>query len=162
MKFTKGIPLPDSYRKKQADAIRGKKRPEWVRKKISEGKKGNKNPMFGKKPSDEHRKKISETLKRIKAPLRNLLFQEVVHNIRHSVEYKIWREKVFARDEFRCIWCFDSKGGNLNADHIKPFSLILKQNRIISLEDALKCKELWDLFNGRTLCKKCHKLRHSI
>lgn len=42
--------------------------------------------------------------------------------IRESAEYKLWRKSVFERDNFTCIWCFQ-KGGNLNADHIKPFAL---------------------------------------
>jgi len=25
---------------------------------------------------------------------------------------------------------------------------------------AYKCKELWDIKNGITLCKKCHKKQH--
>ena len=41
--------------------------------------------------------------------------------IRHSKEYRLWREAVFIRDDFTCRFC-GQRGGRLNADHIKPFS----------------------------------------
>lgn len=62
--------------------------------------------------------------------------------IRSSEEYRIWRMAVFSRDGFTCQMCGDDKGGNLEADHIKPF---------------WKFPELrLDVNNGRTLCKTCH------
>ena len=67
--------------------------------------------------------------------------------IRESSKYKIWRESVFKRDNFTCVSCGDKKGGNLNADHIKPFALFPK-NR-------------FELSNGRTLCINCHKKTYS-
>lgn len=62
--------------------------------------------------------------------------------IRGSTEYALWRGKVFERDLFTCVFC-GQKGGRLEADHIKPFSLFPD----LRLE----------LSNGRTLCKECHK-----
>lgn len=67
--------------------------------------------------------------------------------IRSSLEYKIWRTAVFERDKYTCIWC-GMKSGNgkhvqLNADHIKPFSLFPELRFAID--------------NGRTLCVDCHK-----
>jgi 5-methylcytosine-specific restriction endonuclease McrA len=50
---------------------------------------------------------------------------------------------VFERDNYKCIWCGDSRGGNLEADHIKPWSKYPEFRYKVS--------------NGRTLCKKCHK-----
>lgn len=67
--------------------------------------------------------------------------------IRNSIEYKLWREAVFKRDDFRCTLCGNrqSKGHKviLNADHIKPFST----------HPDLRL----DINNGRTLCLPCHK-----
>tara|TARA_Y100000310_G_C20518222_1_gene732294 strand:+ start:340 stop:819 length:480 start_codon:yes stop_codon:yes gene_type:complete len=62
--------------------------------------------------------------------------------IRGSKEYKEWRKKVYQRDNYTCQEC-NTRGGVLNADHIKPFSLY----------PSLRFK----VDNGRTLCVSCHK-----
>lgn len=61
--------------------------------------------------------------------------------IRQSHEYKEWRNSVFKRDDYTCVNC-GKRGGVINADHIKPFSLFPELG--------------FDLNNGRTLCKDCH------
>lgn len=63
--------------------------------------------------------------------------------IKSSYEYKKWRKVVFERDKYTCIWCGDNKGGNLEADHIKPQSKFPKL--------------IFEVSNGRTLCKSCHQ-----
>ena len=67
--------------------------------------------------------------------------------IRKSLKYKLWREAVFKRDNFTCVWCGVRAGNGkaviLNADHIKPFSLFPELRFAID--------------NGRTLCESCHK-----
>lgn len=77
--------------------------------------------------------------------------------IRKSAQYKLWRQSVFKRDGFTCQSC-GLCGGDLQADHIKQFALILIENNVQSLDDAIKCAPLWDITNGRTLCVPCHKL----
>ncbi len=65
----------------------------------------------------------------------------VNNRIRQSSEYKTWRDAVFRRDGWKCIWC--RKGGYVEADHIEPFA---------------SCPERrFDVTNGRTLCRRCHK-----
>lgn len=77
--------------------------------------------------------------------------------LRSSKHYSEWRLSIFNRDNFTCQFCGDSKGGNLNVDHIKQFALILKEHKIQTLEQGFQCQELWDSDNARTLCVPCHK-----
>lgn len=63
--------------------------------------------------------------------------------IMDGYEYRFWRNGVFKKDNYTCIWCGDSRGGNLEADHIKTW------------RDYPELRFAID--NGRTLCHKCHK-----
>ncbi|CCG99843.1 hypothetical protein FAES_1833 [Fibrella aestuarina BUZ 2] len=78
--------------------------------------------------------------------------------IRTSAQYRNWRLSVFKRDAFLCQHCGDAtKRQDIEADHIYPFSRILSDYKIETLDEARNCAALWDLSNGRTLCKDCHK-----
>jgi len=76
--------------------------------------------------------------------------------IRWCFKSRQWRSDVFTRDDFTCQLCF-KRGGDLHADHIKPFALILEENKIFTLQQSYNCEELWNINNGRTLCEICHK-----
>jgi hypothetical protein len=77
--------------------------------------------------------------------------------IRKMLEYKLWRHQVFVRDGFACVECHQV-GKRLNVHHIKSFVRMLKENHITTIWEAQMCKELWDVNNGVSLCKECHKL----
>jgi 5-methylcytosine-specific restriction endonuclease McrA len=62
--------------------------------------------------------------------------------IRKRSKYRLWREAVFKRDDYTCQDC-GKRGGTLNADHVKPFSLFPKLR--------------FSIDNGKTLCVPCHK-----
>jgi len=111
-------------------------------KKISEMKKGKPTWAKGKNFSAEHRKKISNSIKGKSHWNWKGGISSVNERIRKSVEYKLWREAVFKRDNYTCIWC-KQKGGKLNADHIKRFA------EFPELRFAID--------NGRTLCDMCHR-----
>jgi hypothetical protein len=52
-----------------------------------------------------------------------------------------------------------AKGVYLNADHYPIlFSEIIRNNNIKNMQKARECEILWDINNGRTLCRECHLL----
>lgn len=78
------------------------------------------------------------------------------HAIRTSSKNKAFRRFIFLRDNYTCQTC-GKRGGEIHVDHIKPFSWVIEDNNIRSLDAALACAELWDVTNGRTLCESCHR-----
>lgn len=61
---------------------------------------------------------------------------------RKSLEYKKWHKAVLERDWFQCQEC-GYKGREIEVDHIKPFYLYPELR--------------FEIDNGRTLCKPCHR-----
>lgn len=61
-------------------------------------------------------------------------------------EYNQWRLNIYHKDKYTCQKCGDNKGGNLNAHHLNSWD---------------NYKELrYNIFNGITLCNKCHEELH--
>lgn len=119
--------------------------------------------MKGKKHSDNSKDKMSiAQAKRYGSDLTSWerAERDVYDLIRKDIKYKSWRKEVFVRDNFICQECGYDKGGILHAHHIKPFAEILSKHNIKTLGDAINTQELWDINNGVTLCKKCHKALH--
>lgn len=92
--------------------------------------------------SDETKKKISVANGRKKGWV-----TPENHRIRGSSKYDCWRKAVFKRDNWTCVTCKARSGSGkpvtLNADHIKPFAYYPELR--------------FELSNGRTLCKECHR-----
>ncbi len=139
----------------------GKHHSQETRIKIGESNKGRVNPpsaiesmrekLTGRRMSLEQRARRSGELSaNWKGGVSRLNWR-----VRQLSEYINWRKQVFYRDNFTCVLC--GKKGNVEADHIKSFALLLREFNIKEPTDAIKCVGLWDTDNGRTLCKKCHK-----
>lgn len=162
--YWKGKKLSPESKEKMRLAKIGKKASEETKKKMSLAHKGHK--RGGWTFNEETREKFRDVqYKIIASGKRNYSYKggvtSVKEKIRKSLKYRIWRESVFKRDDYTCIWC-NKKGGKLNADHIIPFYKIVEkiqfQHGVENLfENSLKDVLLWDLSNGRTLCIQCHK-----
>lgn len=100
-------------------------------------KKGTKNPH-----SEETRRKMSLAQRGNKAPNWQGGKTNKNETSRRNIEYRLWRESVFRRDNYICQMC-EKRGGILNADHIKPFAYFPELR--------------FDTSNGRTLCVSCHR-----
>jgi hypothetical protein len=154
----KGRKHSEETKKKLSEQRKGKKfSPEHIEKlriaqkgnsnakghKLSEDAKikiGDKNR--GIKRTDEFRRKVSDSTRGEKGNNWKGGLTPINRRIRESVELRLWREAVFARDAWTCQHCGDNKGGNLNAHHIKQFA------HFPELRTAIE--------NGITLCKSCH------
>jgi anti-repressor protein len=64
---------------------------------------------------------------------------------RNTAAYRKWKKEVFEKDLYTCQRCGYS-GKDVEPHHIIPWSKSVKKR--------------FDVDNGETLCKKCHKLEH--
>ncbi len=87
----------------------------------------------------------------------------LVRLIRRMDEYEIWKRAVFVRDRFTCQQCGARNGRRrvIEADHIVSITLLVRENKVNSIESARVCNALWDVNNGRTLCHSCHEQTES-
>lgn len=95
----------------------------------------------------EVRKKISETMTGKNNHNWKGGITSINNKIRTSKEFKTWRKAVFKRDDYACQAC-GARNGNgktiyLHAHHILPF--------------AKYPEKRFDIDNGLTLCKECHR-----
>ena len=133
---------------------------------------GKNNGMYGKKHTTEAKLKMSKSRtgktgekatawKGGKESLNKRVKRHIFRNI-------CWGAKVLERDKHKCQCCGTSD--KLDAHHIKPISLIIKELLIgkeawtdeEKFQYLITCQEIIDesLLNGITLCRKCHKEHH--
>lgn len=114
--------------------------------------------MTGKHPSEETRKKLSISSKGNKSTLGKRGkdannwkggLTKKYKLLRSRIEWKLWREIVFLRDDYTCQKCGKSKC-ELHPHHIIQVKDLWNKN-----EDLI-----FDVNNGITLCKECHYKVH--
>lgn len=160
----KGFKHSNEMRKKLSEANKGKHLSEETKKKISIS-------MKGRKISDETKLKISDFRKGKPSPTKGKTWPiasrikfsisqrgsngnnwrggiENKHRaIRGRIEFSLWRESVYVRDNWTCQKCL-IKGGKLHPHHIRNFA---------------EYEELrFAIDNGITFCRKHHADFHKI
>lgn len=87
----------------------------------------------------------------------------LIRLIRRMDEYELWKRAVFIRDRFTCQKCGARNGRKrvIEADHIVSIHLLVRENKVNSVESARSCNKLWNIDNGRTLCHSCHEQTES-
>ena len=115
----------------------GKKRPIVTKKKMSDSHKDN--PKVLKHLKELGKKHSGENHWNWKGGITSEMKQ-----IRSTEEYQVWRQKVYARDNWKCQKCDKKK--DIVAHHKKSF------------KDYPKLR--FNVSNGKTLCRSCHKKVH--
>jgi len=95
--------------------------------------------------SKKTRRKMSKSHSREKCHFWKGGITSINAKIRNTVEYKLWRDSVFIRDNFTCQRC-GQIGGVLRAHHKNNFATYIDRRL--------------DITNGFTLCNDCHKEFH--
>jgi 5-methylcytosine-specific restriction endonuclease McrA len=146
---------------KISEFAKGRHFTEEHKRKLSEVQKGRKGLNLGIPRSEETKRRISKGLKGSKNPHWKGGISPIVELIRGSSKSKQWRTDCLIRDKFTCRKC-GYKGENLEVHHRKSFYKFLVEIKnylpLFDLyEGAMLYIPLWDISNGITLCKKCHK-----
>jgi len=139
-KGKRGLYKPSEEIKKRISLkLIGKKVSKETREKISLANKGRTSQNKGISMTEEQKKKIKKALidrwNKIGRKIKN-------KNRHHALGYETWRNAVFSRDNWTCIWC-KKRGGRLQAHHIKSWVNYPELRYILD--------------NGVILCIKCHK-----
>lgn len=172
--WNKGRRLPAKTRRKIGEALKGrvawnkgKETPQSIKNKLSElakGKHHSPNTEFrkGQHAGDKNPAKRIEVRRKISAEKMGKphFNQRGVNHpkwrggttaegerLRKTLDYKLWRKAVFARDNWTCQKC-GRKGHRLNSHHSYNFA------DYSELRTSLK--------NGTTLCRECHIGFHKI
>lgn len=123
----------------------GMKFSEKHKENLRKAKMGERNNNWNKKPSIKTRKKLSKSHKGEKGSNWKGGITSKNKEIRNSIEFRLWREAIFIKDNWICQRCKIS-GGHLHPHHIFNFASYFDLR--------------FDISNGITLCKKCHDEFH--
>lgn len=132
-----GTPLSEEHKAKIASANKGKSglwmkgraMPEKTRRKISDYWSANRETHNHYRDGKGHERSSART-----AAMQRL-------------DYRLWREAVFARDNHSCVMC-GTRGGRLHANHIRAWAVRPDLRYVVD--------------NGETLCVPCHKITDSF
>lgn len=135
----KGVSRPQHVKEKCRLGNLGKKRSLETRARIS-------NAGRGRIVSEETRRRMALSHSGEKTNFWKGGIDKKVYKHYQNIDYRIWRERVFKRDNFTCQDC-KIRGGLLHPHHIKSYTYFPELR--------------YEVSNGKTLCKPCHVNFHS-
>lgn len=151
---SKGVPKSEKHKKNIGLGNKDKKRTLEFKKNISDRRK---NVPLTQKHKDSLSKTFTGLRTGDKHPMWKGGISKIKNRIRQSFKYKDWRKKVYERDEYTCKKCNNKNSGGLECHHIITQQEITKIKNLKTFDDFMNCSLLWDIDNGITLCKKCHR-----
>jgi 5-methylcytosine-specific restriction endonuclease McrA len=124
----------------QPPSMKGVIHPEAFRERCRQ-RRGENAPWWGRHHSVETRRVLSEQRRgKLNSNWQGGI-TSLTEGLRHTIEFRLWREAIFARDDYTCQGC-GRRGGRIHPHHIKSFA---------------RYSELrFDITNGVTLCQNCH------
>lgn len=155
--------MDEQHRNKISAALKGRMPKNLAA--INANKRGPGNPMWGKPSSrkgkiigpneksretwanPDLRRKMSERFRGERSPNWKGGVTKQHKAVRHGLDFKLWREAVFARDNHTCRKCL-VRGGTLHPHHKDSFSDYPDLRFVVE--------------NGVTLCKDCHRWFHTV
>lgn len=105
-----------------------------------------------KKFTTEHRQKLSDANKWEKCYNWQWWITPKNNQIRTWIEYRLWRESVFSRDNWTCQKCLKRSK--------KSFAVFLHPHHILNFSSSPELR--FDINNWITFCKECHHDFHVI
>lgn len=163
--FLKGHKVSDITKINMSVAGKGKKKPPRTKEhklNLSKSLKGKNTGSNNSMARLDVRIKVSEAQRGEKSHNWKGGKRKITLILRDCFKYRIWRKEIFIRDNYTCVIC-KKRGGVIQADHF-PIQMALVIDKLIQeqglddiIKKALKYGPLWDINNGRTLCKLCHK-----
>ena len=110
--------------------------------------------------SFEWRKKLSEALKGKNGSNWQGGKAGLFNRVKRNFRYKLWRDDVLERDNYTCQLC-GLKDKSNHAHHIVKLRTIFENNLLKIKNYDFDIPLMWDINNGKTYCKACHRLIHA-
>lgn len=147
------VSVKTEFKKGHASPWKGKRLPEYAKKKMALAK-------IGKKASAETKRKMSEGRKGSKHHAWKGGISSDNSRVRTSTQYRIWAQTCLINGSFTCKQC-GQVGGKLEVHHLKPFHVLIKEavsclSLLTMYDAAMIYSPLWETNNGQVLCVKCH------
>lgn len=124
--------------------------------------------LLWQKENRDHKERWKQDIEEWKNKLRqwqeNQKYEHYIKfrsKIEHMPLYERWKQDVLKKCGEKCQLDKSHVDRHTEVHHIDSLYSIYIKNNLISNEEIIKCKKLWDIDNGIVLCKECHDTMES-